>query len=238
MGETFIPRRRVSTPRLCASLLLLATLSLISAGCASMHAQGSNTLGDPAQGGLAVVEVALEADFSSDPVMESTLADLQIGRPGLLKVTEGVVERLDSRAPARVGRPLSGLLFFAGLEPGTYALRSLGHPRILVDHTPGLDIYCERQEFNLRGGREENLRFEIGANDLVYLGKITVRADYHADADPDRQIVEFRGGDAGIRLERTAANEIKVLNTLLARAPHSPWAPEIRRRIESLEAER
>ncbi|HZE20051.1 MAG TPA: hypothetical protein VE402_08020 [Candidatus Angelobacter sp.] len=219
-------------------------LMLFGVGCASTQG-GLRTVGSPANGGLAVLEVVLEAERTHDPSSETVLKSAQPAGDAFAKmnedwspkITEGWLQRTDSLRSSRSCRAMAGLLVFSDLPPGPYALRGIGHPRILVEHVREWDVWFARREFTVTEGPESDpespFEFEIGPGGMVYLGRIFVHASYEPRAD-DRGI-EFLGRPGErIQIERNRSGEVRAWSALLDAAPKSPWAEELRQRIEIL----
>jgi len=222
-----------SWQRISLGTILLAASVL---GCASTRTRGPKILGSPDAGGLAIVEVLLESEFESDPSTSAVLADLQIGTARLPEegtLQEATIRRTDASEPAQHSQSLSGFLVFSKLAPGGYALRTLAHPRILVEHIRLWQVVCAPLELKLG---ENTVTFEVKPGDLVYIGKIRVRARYETEIHVDNQEVELRGspGEARITLARNPADERVSWERLLASVPHSQWATSIRERIQAL----
>ena len=219
-------------------------LMLLGAGCASTQG-GLRTVGSPQNGGLAVLEVVLEAERSRDPSSETVLKSAQpagdafekMNEDWSPKITEGWLQRTDSLRSSWPCRAVAGLLVFSDLPPGPYALRGIGHPRILVEHVREWDVWFARREFTLTEGPgsdpESPFEFEMGPGGMVYLGLVVVHASY--EARPEDRGIEFLGlrGER-VQIERNRPGEVRAWTSLLAAVPKSPWAEELRRRIEIL----
>lgn len=217
-------------------LVLVSSIAVSSLGCASSRTRGAAALGSSSAAGLAILEVTLDADWTLDPGTQGLIVSLQHGSlrlPASNSITNATLNRRGSPWSTREGVAFSGLLVFHDLEPGEYTLRSLGHPRYLVDHLRGWDVYCERREFLFPDDR--SIRFTIGSGELLYLGRIDITAGYRAVVDPDRSVMELSGdGQLVCRLQRDREGETRSWQALLSGAPASPWAGAIQERIEQL----
>jgi hypothetical protein len=235
-------------------LLAIATLS-----CASSHAR-LRRLGSPSSGGIAILRVVLDANLTPDPSTDAMVRDLTTGImriPDSGTISEASIANVDSEGVRAEAFPISGLLVFSDLQAGTYELRSLAHPRFLLDRSPRLggnrDFFCARREFRLEAS--DAPRFTIGPGDLVYIGRLALSADYRAavidDSEPSPAF-ELRGVALGPRpggraadwesseraswtLDRTRSEELEAWKALLQGAPSMAWADLIRERITELE---
>lgn len=215
----------------------MALVSTIAVnGCASFRSRGVAALGSPGAAGLAILEVALDPDWTLDPATNDLLTSLQHGSlrlPGPHSITNATLNRQGSPRSTREGLAFAGFLVFRNLEPGEYTLRSLGHPRYLVEQLRSWSVYCERREFLFPDDR--SIRFTIRPGELQYLGRIDMTAGYRAVADPDRFVMELSSdGQLMCRLQRDRQGETRAWETLLSNAPASPWAGAIEERIEQL----
>jgi hypothetical protein len=214
-------------------------IALIVLGCASVRGRSAKILGSPQEGGLAIAEVVLDADYAHDPNMEATLANLQVGDtrlPSRNTVTEALLLKSDSRSTTLFGDAVAGLIVFPNLAHGMYELRSLAHPRILVEHIRGWEVFYARREFEFGRETGNSVSFEALPGNLTYIGRITLHVGYETSIDPDRQVVEFRGrgGDVTVQISREPEDELRAWNGLLTNAAESPWAARIEERIAEL----